>query len=276
MDLRTLCFEGPEATLVRTDNVQPAITLVNLACLHVLRGEGILPVAVAGHSLGEYSALHAAGVLSFADTMRLVRLRGSAMNDAAARHPGGMVAIFGLDVETAVALCSEVTASGAGSVEVANQNSPQQIALTGEAEALKTASRLAKARGVKLVVPLKVSGPWHSRFMAESQESMRHALEATSILAPAVSVIANRTAAPYPGDAPTIRTLLIEQLVHPVLWAPSMRQLIDGGATLFVECGPGKVLAGLMRDISRGVAVQNVQDTDTLATLRDTRPELFA
>src|SRR5512134_3244985 len=128
-NLERLCFEGPEADLARTDNVQPAITLVNLACLRVLREEGVSPSAAAGHSLGEYAALCAAGVFTFADTMRLVQARGAAMQAAAERHPGGMTAVFGLDRAALAAICVE--ARGAGSVEVANYNSPSQIVLTG-------------------------------------------------------------------------------------------------------------------------------------------------
>jgi [acyl-carrier-protein] S-malonyltransferase len=276
MNLRSLCFEDPDRTLVRTDNVQPAITLVNIACLQVLREDGIEPAAVAGHSLGEYAALYAAGVLSFADTMRLVRVRGTAMKEAAERHPGGMVAIFGLDPEAAEAVCAAVTTSGVGSIEVANQNSPQQIALTGESEALKAVSQLAKQRGAKLVVPLKVSGAWHSRFMGEAQDAMLAALERTDVRPPSIPVVANLTAEEYPNEPHAIRQLLIEQLVRPVLWVKSIRRLIDSGHRVFLETGPGKVLTGLMRDTNRDVSAMNVQDMDTLGKLRDARSELLA
>jgi len=174
-DLAKLCFEDRDSTLVQTDQVQPAITLVNLAVLQVLREEGLSPAASAGHSLGEYAALCAAGVLSFGDTMRLVQIRGAAMKEAAERHPGGMIAVFGLDREALSGICRDVKETG--SVEVANHNSPLQVVLTGEKQALQKAGELAKQRGAKLVVPLKVSGPWHSRFMAEAKESMRQALQ---------------------------------------------------------------------------------------------------
>src|SRR6266571_800183 len=147
-DFTQMCFEGPEAALVRTDNVQPAITLVNLACLQVLREEGVSPSAAAGHSLGEYAALYAAGVFTFAETMRLVQIRGAAMQKAAERNPGGMTAVFGLDKETLTAICEEV--KDAGSVEVANHNSPAQVVLTGTKEALQKAAELAKKKGAKL------------------------------------------------------------------------------------------------------------------------------
>ena len=216
-DLKRLCFEGPDPTLVQTDNVQPAITLVNLACLQVLREEGVSPAATAGNSLGEYAALCAAGVMSFADTIRLVDVRGAAMKEAAERHPGGMTAVFGLDLETVSAICAEV--QDLGSVEVGNQNSPLQIVLTGEKEALRKASQLAKQKGAKLIVPLKVSGAWHSRFMGEARERMRVALSESTLAAPSLPVIANVTGAAHPAEPDGIRSLLMEQLVRPVLWA---------------------------------------------------------
>ena len=175
-DLARLCFEGPEATLIQTDNVQPAITLVSLACLQVLREEGVEPSAAAGHSLGEYAALCAAGVFSVDETMRLVDVRGRAMREAAERYPGGMIAVFGLGIEALTAICKEV--ASVGSVEVANHNSPLQVALTGEKAALTKAGELAKAQGARLVVPLKVSGAWHSRFMADAKGPMQRALDA--------------------------------------------------------------------------------------------------
>ncbi len=270
-DLKRLCFEGPEATLVQTDNVQPAITLVNLACLQVLREEGVSPSATAGHSLGEYAALHAAGVLSFGDTMRLVQVRGTAMQEAAERNPGGMLAIVGLDIEALLTICEEVKATG--SVEVANHNSPLQVALTGQKEALEKAAELAKKKGARLAKPLKVSGPWHSRFMADAKEPMRRALEACTPAPPALPVIANITAEVYPVEPARIRATLLEQIVSPVRWADSMNRLIRDGRRLFVEVGPGKVLSGLMRDISRDVKMLNVQDPDSLVKFKAARAE---
>jgi [acyl-carrier-protein] S-malonyltransferase len=271
-DLKRLCFEGPESTLVQTDNVQPAVTLVNLACLQVLREEGVSPAATAGNSLGEYAALCAAGSMSFADTMRLVNIRGAAMKEAAERHPGGMTAVFGLDIETVAAICAEI--QDLGSVEVGNQNSPLQIVMTGEKEALVKASQLAKQKGAKLIVPLKVSGAWHSRFMAEARDRMRAALAECTIVAPSMPVIANVTGSAHPAEADGIRDLLMEQLVSPVLWLKSLRTLIDAGHRTFLEVGPGKVLTGLMRDVDRDLNALNVPDTDGLAKLRSARPEL--
>ena len=270
-DFKTLCFEGPESVIVQTENVQPAITLANLACLQVLREEGVLPSAAAGHSLGEYSALSAAGVFSFADTMRLVHLRGAVMKEAADRHPGGMTAIFGLESDSLTAICDEVKETG--SVEVANHNSPLQLVLTGEKEALQKAAELAKKKGAKLVVPLKVSGPWHSRFMAQAKEPMREALKGCALNPPSIPVMSNVTGDVYPEDPERIRENLIEQLVSPVLWADSLRRLIDTGHRLFLEVGPGKVLTGLMKAIDRDVKIMNVQDSNTLEKFRMFRAE---
>ena len=266
-----LCFEGPEADLVRTDNVQPAITLVNLSCLQVLREEGVSPSAAAGHSLGEYAALCAAGVFTFADTMRLVQIRGAAMQGAAERNPGGMTAVFGLDKYTLTAICEEL--KDAGSVEVANHNSPAQVVLTGAKEALQKAAELAKRKGAKLIAPLNVSGPWHSRFMAEAKDKMKVALQECPVACPTVPVVSNVTGDVYPDDAETIRKNLVEQLVSPVLWASSMNRLIQSGHRQFLEVGPGKILTGMMKDINREAKIMNVQDLATLEKFRVLRAE---
>jgi [acyl-carrier-protein] S-malonyltransferase len=265
-DFKTLCFEGPEAALVQTDNVQPAITLINLACLQVLREEGILPAATAGHSLGEYSALAAAGVFSFADVMRLVSFRGAVMKQAADRHPGGMMAVFGLPMEALLAICDEIQETG--SVELANHNSPLQSVLTGEKEVLQKAAQLAKPKGAKLIVPLKVSGAWHSRLMLEAKERIKEALKKYPIAPPSFPVVSNLTADFYSDDPSKIRDSLSEQIVRPVLWCNSITRMINDGRRLFLEVGPGKVLTGLMKDISRETRMFNVENCTTLAKFR--------
>ncbi len=265
-DLAQLCFEGPETALVQTDNAQPAITLINLACLQLLREEGMVPTAAAGHSLGEYAALCAAGVFSFADTMRLVSIRGNAMKRAAERHPGGMTAVFGLDRDALVSICAEV--KDVGSVEVANDNSPAQVVLTGTKDALGKAAEMAKKRGAKLCIPLKVSGPWHSRFMAEAGEELRQALAGCAIGQPAIPVISNVSAREHSNDPNLIRDNLVKQLVSPVLWTDTMRGFLKQGHSLYLEVGPGKVLAGLMRDIDRQARIVGVQQAEDLSKLR--------
>lgn len=265
-DFKRLCFEDPDSTLILTDNVQPAITLVSIAVFDVLKQEGFTPSVVAGHSVGEYAALYAAGVLTFGDAMRVVQVRGSAMKRAAENHPGGMLAVFGLGQDVLSEICAEVR--DAGSVEIANQNSPSQTALTGDTAALQRAADVAKKRGAKLVVPLKVSGPWHSRFMAEASDQVRDVLAKCSVNAPAVPVIANITAEEYRADPQTIRDALVAQITSPVLWAQSMARLVSAGHRVFVEAGPGKVLSGLFKDISRDVKAMSVQDVETLEKFR--------
>ena len=264
-DFARLCFDSPDAELVRTDNAQPAMTLVSITAYEALESAGIAAAAVAGHSVGEYAALYAAGVLSFPDTMRLVHARGTAMRDAAERHPGGMVAVFGLDAVRLTEICAEI---GNGDVEVANHNTPTQVVLTGRSEAVRSVAQAAKSRGAKLVVPLKVSGPWHSRFMTDAQPALRNVLAGCAIGAPRVPVIANVTAAPYSADPERIRQILVDQIVSPVLWAQSMAALVSSGYRTYVEAGPGRVLAGLMKDIARDVSVFSLQSTDVLATIR--------
>jgi [acyl-carrier-protein] S-malonyltransferase len=264
-DLRRLCFEGPEADLVLTDNVQPAMTLVNMACLEVLREEGFEPAAVAGHSAGEYSALCAAGAFPFADVIRLVQARGAAMRVEADRHPGGMVAVFGLGADVLESVCQE---AGAGNVQIANYNAPGQIVLTGTVEGVQAAAKAAKAKGAKLVVPLKVSGAWHSRFMSGAQEPLRSALERSALTVPRIEVIANISAGPYPPDPQRIRAMLADQIVNPVRWTQSMSALVDRGYRTFVEVGPGRVLSGLLKEVSKELTVMNVQDPETLNKFR--------
>jgi [acyl-carrier-protein] S-malonyltransferase len=264
-DLAKLCFEGPEAELARTDNVQPAVTLVNLACLQVLREQGVVPSAAAGHSLGEYAALCAAGVFKFADTMRLVQARGAAMQEAAARHPGGMTAVFGLDRAALAEICDE--AARAGSVEVANYNSPSQMVLTGTKDGLDKATDLAKKRGAKLCVPLRVTGPWHSRFMAEAKEPLRQVLAKCAVGRPSFPVISNVTAEAHADDPEAIREALVAQLVCPVLWAASMERLRRDGHALYVEAGPGRALAGLTREINRESKVFSALQPDEVSKL---------
>lgn len=264
-DLRRLCFDGPDTTLVQTDNVQPAITLVNLACLQVLREDGIEPTVVAGHSVGEYAALCAAGAFSFADAMRLVQVRGAAMKAEAERHPGGMAAVFGLPADVLATICEE---AGAGAAQVANHNTPTQIVITGTSEGVQNVGKAAKARGAKLVVPLKVSGPWHSRFMAGAQAPLRAALAQSAVSAPRIETIANLTGMPYAGGPDDIRSALVDQILSPVLWAQSMSALVACGYRTFIEVGPGRVVSGLLKDAGRDLSITNVQDMDTLNRFR--------
>ena len=269
-DLRTLCFEGPDTTLVQTDNVQPAITLVSLSCLQVLREAGVNPTVVAGHSVGEYAALCAAGSFSFADAMRLVQVRGSAMRQEAERHPGAMAAIFGLSPEVLVEICAE---AGNSSVQLANHNTKTQIVVTGTQDGVQAVGKAAKARGAKLVVPLKVSGPWHSQFMAGAQEPLRECLQRCNVCSPQIETIANISAEPYGSDPESIESALVSQIVSPVLWSQSMANLVARGFRTFVEVGPGRVLGGLLKDFGPEIRVFNVQDTESFSKFKAAAPQ---
>ncbi len=265
MDVCQLCFEDTDHTLGRTDIVQPAITVVNLACLAAAREAGLVPVAAAGHSLGEYAALFCAGVFSLEDTLRLVCRRGLLMWEAADVHPGGMVAVIGLDIGRCRELCQQ--ASGVGVVEVANHNSPRQVIVSGEKEALRAVSEYAKKAGAKLIVPLKVSGPWHSQFMKQAGEGMKAVLAASALKAPQIPVVSNVTGEVY-ENVEEILQGLVRQMTAPVQWGMSIERLIREGHRVFVEVGPGRVLSGLIREISKDAVVMNVEKLDDLRKIR--------
>jgi [acyl-carrier-protein] S-malonyltransferase len=259
MDLAKLCFEGPEDELVLTENVQPAITAVNLACYTVLQLHEIYPVAAAGHSLGEYSALFAAGVLDFQDVMRLVRWRGRLMHEASLCEPGSMAAIMDLEEDRLREICTLCD------VEVANINSPDQIIITGRSEPVERAIAMSSEFGAKKCVKLNVSGPWHSRCMSIAKEKFQPHLLQCTFREPQIPVLSNIDAKPL-GSAEEAPRKLVEQICGSVLWRQSMEWLIQSGHDHFVEVGPKKVLRGLMRRINRHVKIMNVEDSESLAT----------
>lgn len=259
MPLRKLCFEGPEEVLVLTENVQPAVTLVNVACLTVLRLNGIEPAATAGHSLGEYSALYAAGVLEFDDVMNLVRWRGHHMHQASIEEPGSMAAVMDLDVESIQNIC---TLCGA---EVANINSPEQIIITGKHEPVEQALEQCREAGAKKCVKLNVSGPWHSQCMASAQEKFAPVVQQCAFHPPGLTVINNVDALAL-ERAEDAREKLVRQVCSPVLWEQTIRSFLASGHTHFVEVGPKKVLRTLMRRIDRNARALSVEDQETLST----------
>jgi [acyl-carrier-protein] S-malonyltransferase len=257
MDVTRLCFEGPEDVLVLTENVQPAITVVNLACYTVLQLHDIHPVATAGHSLGEYSALYAAGVLDLEGVLRLVRHRGKFMQGAAVEEPGSMAAIMELDSEQLDHICRMCE------VEVANINCADQIIITGPAEPIKRAMAMSTDAGARKCVLLNVSGPWHSRCMMSARDKFAPVVQQCSFRDPQIPVINNVDAKPLASSA-ELPEKLIHQLCSSVLWHQSMDYLLAAGHTHFVEIGPKKVLRSLMRRISRDVKVHNVEDPASL------------
>jgi [acyl-carrier-protein] S-malonyltransferase len=243
LDLVSLCFDGPLERLTETVNVQPAITAVNLSCLAVLQENGLTPDLVAGHSLGEYSALYAAGVVGLTDAFRLVAERGRLMQREAEKNPGGMIAAIGLDIDAIKELVEEVT--GEGVVAVANHNTREQIVLTGQKETLNKMSAKVSAGGGK-AIPLKVSGPWHSPLLKDAVNDYKEFMEGITFHNPSVPVLFNATAdfVEEPGE---IRRIMSRQICAPVLWYDIMQKMLTGGVSIFVEAGPKKVLSGLLK-----------------------------
>ncbi len=265
-----LMQEGPESDLTLTENAQPAIMASSIAVLRVMEKECGFSVVksaqfVAGHSLGEYSALCAAGTFSLADTARLLRIRGRAMQSATPAGMGGMAAILGLETELLEAVVSEA-AEGEVCV-LANYNSPGQIVISGHAGAIARACELAKAKGAKRALPLAVSAPFHSPLMEPAARAMEEALAKVAMPHPAVPLVANVTAEVV-RDAATIRTLLVQQVTGAVQWEKSMRTLASRGVTRILELGTGKVLCGLAKRITpeiEAMGVESPKDFDLFA-----------
>jgi [acyl-carrier-protein] S-malonyltransferase len=258
--LSRLCFDGPAERLNTTDISQPAIFVTSVALASAWRqgpGQGISPQAAAGLSLGEYTALWAAGSLSFADGVRLTRRRGELMQAAADANPSTMVSIMGLDEERVKNICD--TASAAGIISPANFNCPGQIVVSGTREACAKASQLVEAAEGR-AVELAVAGGFHSPLMASAAEGLAAELEQVDLSAPKVPVVANVTGEYHSGDPADMRSLLVRQLTNCTLWQKSMERLLADGFDDFVEIGPGRVLKGLMRKIDRQANVANVND----------------
>ena len=245
INISRLCFKGPIEDLTKTVNLQPAVTAVNLACLAAIEKEYNAYHCCAGHSLGEYSALNAAGVISQEDIIRLVFKRGELMHRDATRHRGVMHAILGLPIDEVSEMVSEGQKEGV--VSVANHNTELQIVITGAEQPVARVSALASAKGAKSV-PLKVSGAWHSTLIKEAQDDFKEYLETISFSSPQKSVLFNVTA--HPSDQPDeIKEIMGRQLCSPVRWYDAMNKLIGEGVEVFVEVGPGRVLAGLLKKI---------------------------
>ena len=265
MDLAGLCFNGPEEDLKLTTNTQPAILTTSIAALRVLQQEtGLVPTYAAGHSLGEYSALVCAGGLEFADAVRIVRQRGSFMQEAVPVGVGAMAAILGLEGADLDAVCQE--AAQGEVVAPANFNSPGQVVIAGHAGAVERAMELAKARGAKRALPLPVSAPFHCALMTPAGERLRNVLGGIAVGTLAVPVVSNVEAQPN-QDASRIRDLLVAQVSAPVRWDESVQTMNQLGVDRFVEIGPGKVLAGLVKRIVKGVTAQNIEDCASLKSL---------
>jgi len=258
-DLAAICFDGPESELTRTENAQPAIFLVAWVAFQLLREKvpGLEFQATAGLSLGEFTALAAAGAMGFEDGLRVVRERGRFMQEACEASQGGMAAIIGLDEAATRKVCEEAGAY------LANLNCPGQIVISAPNNKLQPACELAKARGAKRALPLTVAGAYHSPLMAPAQAKLEGVLKSVTISAPKVPVVSNVTAQPH-GPPEDIRRRLVDQVTASVRWEDSIRYLLGLGFTRFIELGPGAALSGFMKRIDKNVQTLSVGDAASL------------
>lgn len=280
ISLSTLCFHGPEESLRQTSNTQPAIMAVSLALLAAFQEAlspqnsswlfPLIPSFTAGHSVGECTALVATGALDLKSATQLVRERGNLMYHEGTVSPGGMAAIIGMDTETVQEICQEATQQqqanhptdgtthpGQGHVVVANYNAPGQIVISGEQQALALASELAQARGAKRVLPLSVSGAFHSPLMQPAVGRLAQVLATTHLRDASIPIISNITATPL-ADASQLRTELSQQIAAPVQWIRTIEYLQNAGVTTFIEIGPGQTLAGMVKRIVKGVTIVSI------------------
>ena len=261
-ELSAACFDGPEEQLAQTVVTQPAVFVHSIAAYELLADRGVRPSLVAGHSLGEYSALVAAGALDFETALDLVRERSRAMQEAGETRPGAMAALIGPTDSEVVALCER--AADTGIVVAANFNAPGQVVVSGEREAIARLGVLASEAGVKRFVELPVSGAFHSPLMQPAADRMQDLLRSARIETPRIPVITNVSASPV-DDPDILRLDLIKQITHSVRWTESMRALVNAGIERAVETGPGSVLKGLMRRIAREVTVLGAGTVDDIA-----------
>ncbi|MCM3665665.1 ACP S-malonyltransferase [Mesobacillus subterraneus] len=259
--LSSLIFEGPQDILTLTTNAQPALLTTSMAILNYFSRFGIRPDFTAGHSLGEYTALVAAGSISFEDAVYAVRKRGELMEEAVPNGEGTMAAVLGMDRDKLMDVTETVSAEG-NPVQLANLNCPGQIVISGSKKGVEEASIKAKEAGAKRVIPLDVSGPFHSSLMKPAAERFEAVLDSISLMDAAVPVIGNVTAEPM-KDAAEIKNRLIEQLYSPVLWEDSVAKMLELGVDTFIEIGPGKVLSGLVKKVDRSARTFAIYDAET-------------
>ncbi len=263
--LSELCFEGPEDELRKTVNAQPALVTVSFACLKAAQetDKGLPPPAfVAGHSLGEYTALAAAGVLDFADTVYLARERGRLMYQAGLERPGTMAAIIGLDESVLTGICQETD------TRLANINCPGQLVISGATDNITRAVELATEKGASRAIPLQVSGAFHTPMMQPAVDGMSEIIPTLTFREPTIPIIANTSARPM-TSAEAVKSELLEQLCNSVQWQGSIEYMIENGITSVIEIGPGRVLTGLMRRIDRSVETRNIGDAGAVQSLTE-------
>jgi len=262
--LSKLCFEGPEDDLRQTINTQPALVTASLALLEAskeIAGDKLpSPAFVAGHSLGEYAALAAAGVFDYATAIRAARERGRLMHEAGQARPGSMAAIIGMEETLLAEVCRETGTC------MANINCPGQIVISGAVDNIARATELAKEKGASRAIPLQVSGAFHSPLMQPAVDGMTEFLTTIEINEPQIPIVANTTAEPV-STAAAVKTELIDQLANPVQWHRSVEYMINDGVTTFIEIGPGKVLTGLLKRINKGIPTINIGDLESIRAL---------
>ena len=255
-DLKKICLEGPAEELQKTEITQPAILTVSIAALELLKTKDsrLITSSVAGHSLGEYSALVAAGSIAFEDAVKIVHLRGKFMQEAVPAGEGAMAAVLGADNNVIREVCAEI-----GNVWPANFNSPGQVVISGKKEAVDTAGGKLKERGAKRIIPLAVSAPFHCPLMQPAADKLKIELDKIEIKDAQIPVVANVTS-DYATKGAEIRTLLYKQVTSPVLWEDSVKKMVEGGVKSFIEVGAGKVLSGLIKKIAPDVEVKNYSE----------------
>jgi [acyl-carrier-protein] S-malonyltransferase len=258
--LSSLCWDGPEEELRKTVNTQPAILAMSIACYKAVTAEGIEPFIVAGHSVGEYAALVAAGALNFHDALKLVRKRGELMHAAGESSPGTMAAIIGMDYDAITEACE--IANAAGVVEIANFNTPEQTVISGEVQAVERAIEIIKGKGAKRVAPLNVSAAFHSSLMKSAAEELSIEFDRVTFRDPLIPVVVNISAEPL-TDRHRIKEALKQQILGNVMWVDTVKTIISRGADTFVEIGPGKALCGMIKKIDKYMQAYNVEDKES-------------
>ena len=266
-----MMFDGPDEELMKTEFTQPAILTASVAVSTVLREHGLTPDVVAGHSLGEYSALVTAGALSFSDAIHIVHLRGKYMQEAVPLGEGGMAAIIALDAESIKDICNTISTEEKP-VQAVNFNCPGQVVIAGATEAVKQACNAMKEAGAKMAVMLKVSAPFHSIMMEPAAVKLKEVLDTVTIQDAQMPVYANYNAAAE-IKVDDIRKNLVLQAAHPVLWDASIQQMIADGADLMIEAGPGTVLSGFMKRINRRIRTLHAEDVETVTNVLNTWEE---
>lgn len=254
-DLKKICWLGPEEELKRTEIQQPAILTISAAAYELLKKKGLKPEVVAGHSLGEYSALVAAGSIKFADAVKIVHLRGRFMQEAVPQGVGAMAAVLGASRDKIMEICRQV-----GGVQLANLNGPDQVVISGLAGSVAAAGQKLKEAGAKRIIPLPVSAPFHSQLMEPAAQKLKAEMDKIEIRNAVIPVMDN-VIADYVTEGTRIRELLIKQVTGSVLWEDSVRKMIADGVSTFIEVGPGKVLSGLIKKIAPEAEVKTYNET---------------